>query len=167
MKIFLWLVGVLGGLAALLFVSGLFLPPARSLTREILINAPRVKVWQVITNYASQTQWRKSLIRVEILDATNGQERWREYPHRGPAISFAVVSSRAPALLDIRFWGGAHGTWQGELTETANGTLLRFTEHIEIRNPLLRPIAAVLFDLEKFMDAYATDLKAQVERNDT
>lgn len=139
----------------------------RPVLLQILINAPRVKVWQVITNYTSQTQWRKSLSRVEILDATNGQERWREYPHRGPAISFAVVSSRAPALLDSRFWGGAHGTWQGELTDTENGTLLRFTEHIEIRNPLLRPIAAVLFDLEKFMDTYATDLKAQVERNDT
>lgn len=167
MKVFLWVVGILGGLATLLFVFGLFLPQAYSVTREVTIKAPRVKVWGIITDYASQAQWRKSLHRVEILDATNGKEKWREFPHRGPAISFEVVSSRAPELLNIRFSGGAHGTWQGELTETGNGTLLRFTERVEIRNPLLRAISAVLFDLGKFAEMYATELKARVERNNT
>lgn len=83
MNALIWIVGIVVGVATFLFLAGLFLPQTRSLTREVTIKATRYKVWDVITDFAFQAQWRKSPNRVEMLDTAARQEKWREYPNQG------------------------------------------------------------------------------------
>jgi len=148
------------GLAALVFVAGLYLPPTREGRAEIEIAAPPQRVAAVITDVARQPRWRDGIASVEV--AGDG---WVERTARGEVIRFAWTRREALALaLTFRSDAGYHGTWQADLQPQATGTRVTVVERAKIDNPLGRIIARLMFDPQAFAARYLQTLKIEAER---
>lgn len=160
MKIFLILSLSIIGLAALVFVAGLSLPPTREGRADMEIAAPPELVAAVITDVARQPQWRDGIASVEV-----DGDGWVETTTRGEVIRFAWTRREALTLaLTFRSDAGYHGTWQADLQPQATGTRVTVVERATIDNPLGRIIARLLFDPQAFAARYLQALKIEAER---
>ena len=102
--------------ALAIVMMGLFVPPERSFTNEIDINAPPDKVWQVLTDKKRYTEWEAQLDRVEITD----DRHWVEYPKDVPEpLSFRVENDSRPSSMEFSYTMGIamQGRWKGEMTQ--------------------------------------------------
>lgn len=160
MKFLLILSLTLIGLAALVFVAGLFLPPTREGRAQIEIAAPPERVIAVITDVARQPEWRDGLASIEV-----DRDGWVETTTRGEVIRFAWAE-REPLKLALTFRSdaGYHGAWQADLQPQASGTRVTVVERATIDNPLGRLIARLMFDPQAFATRYLQALKTEAER---
>lgn len=160
MKFLLILSLTMIGLAALVFVAGLFLPPTREGRAQIEIAAPPERVAAVIADVARQPEWRDGLVSVEV-----DRDGWVETTTRGEVIRFAWAE-REPLRLVLTFRSdaGYHGSWQADLQPQATGTRVTVVERATIDNPLGRIIARLMFDPQAFAARYLQALKIEAER---
>ncbi|MBC2775631.1 SRPBCC family protein [Rhizobium sp. AQ_MP] len=160
MKIFLILSLSIIGLAALVFVAGLSLPPTREGRADMEVAAPPERVAAVITDVARQPEWRDGITTVEVEG-----DGWVETTTRGEVIRFAWTRREALTLaLTFRSDAGYHGTWQADLQPQATGTRVTVVERATIDNPLGRIIARLMFDPQAFAARYLQALKIEAER---
>jgi len=116
---------------AIVYLWGRTLPAHQDLRVERKINAPIERVWEVMTNWSEQPEWRNDLNRVEIVDNTHfieypkkGEARFRECPpmscagatrHGGHlwkrAIHFTILNRVRPTNLELRLSGPVQGTY--------------------------------------------------------
>ncbi|MDQ0423369.1 uncharacterized protein YndB with AHSA1/START domain [Peteryoungia aggregata LMG 23059] len=162
MKFLLILSLTLIGLAALVFVAGLFLPPTREGRAATEIAVPPERVAAVITDVARQPEWRDGLASIEVEVDGDG---WVETTTRGEVIRFAWAE-RQPLKLALTFRSdaGYHGSWQADLQPQASGTRVTVVERATIDNPLGRIIARFMFDPQAFAARYLQALKTEAER---
>ena len=119
----------------------------RPIEKEIDVDAPRERVWDVLTGDASYRQWT-----AEFAEGSYAETDWQEGSHvrflgpDGTGLVGRVVASRRPELLDVeytglvggggddteseqaRLWSGTRETYR--LAEAGGGT------HLEISAPM-------------------------------
>ena len=151
--------------ALAIVTMGLFVPPERSFTNEIDINAPPDKVWQVLTDKKRYTKWQAQLDRVEITD----DQHWVEYPKDVPEpLSFRVENDSRPSSMEFSYTMGnaMQGRWKGEMTPTVNGVRLKTTDSYNTDGWLMKVMLGAFFDLDKFAKDWNNKLKQRAETLD-
>ncbi|WP_186176358.1 SRPBCC family protein [Vibrio jasicida] len=155
--IYLIVIGVI-----VITIIGFFLPNPRVAIKTTQVSAPIDVVWNTITTYSSQTEWREDLQRVEIDEVKN---EWTEIPNAGPSVTFKERVKTAPTLYEIEIvaLSGFSGYSTIELIASDEGTKLTFTEVSEVSNPFRRILSFLFYNQSKRMELYIANLKAAVE----
>lgn len=145
-------------------VIGVLLPNPRVEMKTVQISAPIESVWKRVTDYASQTDWRRDLQKVEVNEVL---PQWTEIPNVGSQVTFREREKRAPTryAIEIIPENGFGGYSTLELEENNEGTKLFITEISEISNPFRRVLSFLFYDPSKRMDLYLEDLRNIVEHN--
>jgi hypothetical protein len=146
----LWIVGGLAAFIALVVVIGMMLPQNHTATRTLRLKQPPQAVWQAITDYAAQPQWRSELKKIERQPDSNGHEAWKEYNAAGE-MTLITTEAAAPHRLVRQIGPGLPfgGGWVYEITPDGSGSRLKITENGEVYNPVFRVVG-------KFMDPTAS-----------
>lgn len=56
------------------------------------------------------------------------------------------------------------GYWTAEFKEVKDGkTLFTATEYIKMKNPILRTLSYIFFDIGRFMEVYQSDLDKKIK----
>ena len=160
MKIIFYVSTILIGLGLLIALIGALLPRAHVATRSATYTRKPAEIFAVISDLAAQPSWRSALKSVEILPPRNGLVCFRENSRHG-AITYVIQEDIPPTkkvtqIADENLPFG--GTWTYEIVPETSGSLLRITEHGEIKNVLFRFLARFVFGYEGTIDTYLRDL---------
>jgi len=115
------------------------------------------KVWETVTdnkNYA----WRSDLSKIEIL---NDGKKFVEYTKDGSPTMFTVTRKEPCSRYEFDIENkNMRGQWIGIFTETADGTVIDFTEEVTVKNPFMKLLAGLY--LKKQQRNYVNDLKKEL-----
>lgn len=165
MRVALWIIGGLAGLAALVVLVGFVLPATRTGKVDRVVAATPAQLTAVILDRASQPTWRPELAKVEIKTAT----RWTETSQKGEVVTFELTRQDVD-LIEMRFESsyGYHGQWEGRLEPTpSGGTHVFVTEQATTPAPIGRILARLFFDPKAFANSYLDALVQETQRRQT
>ena len=165
MKVALWIIGGLAGLAALVVLVGFMLPATRTGKVDRVVEATPAQLTAVILDRESQPTWRLDLAKVEMQSTTH----WTETTQRGEVITFELTRQN-PKLLQMRFESsyGYEGQWEGRFEPTpSGGTHIFVTEQATTSSPIGRIFARLFFNPEAFANAYLDALAKETQRRYT
>lgn len=140
---------------------GSSLPEERVVSRTLFVNANPIDVYNLAVDIEGQSSWRK-----DVLGITVGSDKrsWVEHTKQGD-VEFEITDVDAPHGFGLSLRGrGFHGKWAGTFTASGSGTEVSLTEAISVKNPFFRLLSKMMKFSEKFMDAYAHELKTEAER---
>lgn len=164
MSVFLYIFIVIALVIVLIAIVGMLLPDERVATSECIYDAPPEKVYNVLTNNTDYAH-RSNLKEIIIVEKLGEIEVWDEIAENGSVIRFKT-SRKVPYSLyefDIIEGSGFTGHWKGELKETATGgTHFISTETIRMKNPFLKVLSRLFFNMEQFMRTYQNDLRKKL-----
>jgi|SRR5919108_908643 uncharacterized protein YndB with AHSA1/START domain len=160
-----WIVLLLVVLFDIGLLLGMRLPREHTAVRTMRMGAPRQAVWQAITDFAKQPEWRSNLKSVERLPDRNGLQVWREnYKHMGSETliteQFIPPTYLVRTIADDR--GPVSGSWEFSLltNPVGGGTAITLTERGQVRNPFVRFVANDILRY-RYMDEYLRQLAAK------
>lgn len=164
-----FLTTILAIAATLLIAIGLKLPKKHLVSRRVYINRSPVEVWEVITDYAGQVDWRTEITHVERLPDRNGHPFWRETDNRGQSVDIETIESFTPYRLSRKIANenlGFGSTWMYDISEYGEVIALTISEQGEVSNPAFRFINRFIIGhtsaLDKYLEALAKKLKIDV-----
>ncbi|WP_080292102.1 hypothetical protein [Clostridium botulinum] len=160
MKFILFILIAFMAILLLLLIIGLLLPKDRIAKRVVTFSSDINTVWDVVTNNEDY-DWRSDISKIEILD--NG-DSWIEYALNGSHINFDILKKNDCKEYDFNmnnkmFTGKFTSRFEKSATENAK---VEFVESISIKNPILKPISYLFFDIQGFQDTYISDLKKKL-----
>lgn len=144
---------------------GALLPVKHVATRSAELNAPRAKIWVLISNYADMPKWRKELLKVEMKqdDNSDGNEVWQEFESEKESLDFITIEQIEEQKLVRKIVGEKldfGGTWTFKLIENGDKTTLTITENGEVYNILFRFVSKFIMGHYASMDKYIRQLEA-------
>lgn len=148
-------------LISLLLLVGLILPKNRIAKRVVNFSSDIQTVWDVITNNEDY-DWRSDVSKIEILD--NG-DSWIEYSSKDNSIISFKVSKKNIAkeycfsMENPIFTGQFESKFE---SSSPSGARIEFIESISIKNPLIKPLSYLFFNVQAFQDKYISDLKSKL-----
>lgn len=120
-------------------------------------------VWNVVTNNVDY-KWRSDIMKIEVYPDGN---HWLEYYNEKTYTKFTLVekveNNKYVFDLENKMFIG-HWTGYFSPTETG-GTKVIFTENILIKNPIIRMMSHLFWDLEKIQKTYLADLKIKLQED--
>ena len=166
-SIFTYIFIVIAGIILLVFIAGLLLPDERTATSECFYNASPEKVYNALINNADYG-YRSDLEEIVIVEEKDGIEVWDEIAKNGSVIRSRTARKVPHSLYEFEIvkGNGFTGYWKGELKVTSTGgTHFTSTEIIRMKNPFLKVVSRLFFDLEKFMHTYQNDLRVKLSED--
>ncbi len=151
----------------LITIIGLLLPEERTETRQTTFNAPPEVVYSTVINNKDYS-YRSNLKEIKILKSENEFEEWEEITDDGNIIRFSTRDKKPYSLYSFDMQSKLfNGYWTADFKETDNGdTLFIATEYIRIKNPLIKALSYLFFDIGKLMDIYQEDLRNKLKTDD-
>ncbi len=136
---------------------------ARIAQKTVYFTSDIKKVWDIVTNN-SDYAWRSDIKSVEIL--SDGNE-WLEYYDNGKFTKFILKKKNKYNEYVFEMENPMFtGIWTGYFDELeSGGTKAIFTENIFIKNPLIKVISYLLWDLKGIQAVYIRDLKTKLGEN--
>ena len=168
----MWLIALLAILVligVLVLGIGSMLPKEHHVTRRAHINRSPSEIWEVVTDFAGQPEWRMDVRSVKRLPDQNGRQVWQETDKRGRPWMIETVESVAPRRLVRRIANVNSvfgGTWTYEIGEYGEVTAMTVTEDGEVYNPVVRFMSRFLVGhsatIEQYLRALGTRLGVEV-----
>ncbi len=143
-----------------LYLWGKSLPVTQVVTVKEKINAPIEVVWNIMTDWEKQPEWREEIIDVKI---TN-KNKFTEFPKKGPAINFEVLKIQKPHTIELQMSGSVSGSYIAELIFSDGITTVIATEKVSNNSVFGRLISNIFFNLKDFAKLYLSQLKHRAER---
>lgn len=146
----------------IILLIGVILPEKHVATKTYHFDADPEKVWNLITDFQGQTNWRPKLERVERLPSRNGHEVWREVEGRNRQLSFETLECSPPRVLVRRIVDEGlpfGGSWTFEIVPETGGSRLTITEHGEVHNAVFRFVSRFLIGHTAGIETYASNLR--------
>ena len=132
--------------------------------REIILNNNIKDVWNVVVNN-NDYKWRTGIKKIELLK----NNEWLEYydENRTNFTKFLIIEKKEFSLYSFKMENkNFNGKWTGEFIEiNETKTKCIFTETIYIKNPVMRILAKLFWDLGKIQEQYFKDLKNKLEND--
>ena len=158
----IWFVVIIGvGLAIALL---LLMPATTRTTVRIRFDASIQEVWEVYTDFESQSSWRSDVASVEMSsDKTSWSE---ELTKSGMIIRFQLLEKTPPSklVLQTSVERNFEGRYIAEFKQENGGTVGTFTEEATALGILPKVMRRLFFNQEKFIEEYAKEAKAEIEK---
>lgn len=156
---------IIAGIVLLIFITGLFLPKERVVSRKGHFNVPPEVLYEIVTDNKNW-QYRTSLKDLVILENNNGFEVWDEITKEGAVIRFTTTEKHPFSFYSFNMESKMFtGHWTGEFTNDGKGgTIFTATEYIRVKNPLIKALSYISFNIGKLMDDYQHDLQQKVNK---
>ncbi|MDH6307474.1 hypothetical protein M2451_000623 [Dysgonomonas sp. PFB1-18] len=150
---------IMASLALIIFIIGLLLPKERTESRQTLFNASAEKVYNTVTNNRDW-HYRNDLKDLKILEQKDEIEIWEETTKDGSIIKFRTGEKTPHSFYSFYMESNIlTGYWTAEFKDAGNNkTLFIATEHIYIKNPFVKTLSYLFFDIGKMMENYQSDL---------
>lgn len=166
--IIVYIIAGIVSMAILIFITGLLLPAERVVSRKGHFHVSPEILYGVVTDN-NDWQYRRSLKELVIHENRNGMEIWDEISHDGTVIRFRTREKRPFTFysfdMEARLFAGR---WTGEFEPDGNGgTLFIATEYICVKNPFIKTLSYLFFNIGKLMDEYQEDLRHKTSEADT
>ena len=123
------------------YAIGAVLPVAHVAAVRGELPATRERVWQTITDWQGQAQWRTEVAAVEVRSVEGDDVVWVEVDTWGDSLRLATVEMDPPRKLVTMIADDEApfaGTWTFELDDDGEGTYIRIVEEGEVYDPLFR-----------------------------
>lgn len=165
MNILLYILIGIVVLTLVIYIIGALLPLERVETRQSRYSAPPEVVYNVVTNNGDYA-YRSNLKEIIIIDKDQDFEVWDEVAKDGSVIRFKTKEKTPYTFYSFDMESKLFtGYWTAEFHKTEDGgTLFIASEHIRMKNPLLKILSYLFFDIGKFMETYQNDLGKKLER---
>lgn len=159
----LYIAGGVIAIIILIYVIGLLLPTERVISKKGSFPIPPEILYEIVTNN-HDWQYRRSLKDLTILESKNEMEIWEETTHDGTVIRFQTLKKLPSSFYSFNMETALFtGYWTGEFeTDQQNGTLFTTTEYIRIKNPFIKTLSYLFFDIDKLMEEYLEDLQIKI-----
>ena len=168
MRMILWILAALVGAFVLaLLIAALAIPTSRSSSQSIVLTGSIDEVWQVYTDIRSQPEWRSELSAIRITSEGERPETWVEVNRRGPEVSFSVIAWESPTRLELETSAANYftGSYVAEFEDLGEGkTRGTFTESVTTLGFIPRIMGFLFFNPRKFIEQYAEEAQAEIER---
>ncbi len=160
MKIVLWIVAALILVAGLAYLIGLSIPAHQTHTRSITLKQTPDAIFALLSDVPNMPKWSRNLVKVELLPPTDGKETTHQTFKGNMAMTVVTNESVPPRRLvrsvvdDKKIF---EGSWEYEITPTADGAQIVLIENSEMQNALFR-LMAKIFGQTKYMDEHLEDI---------
>ena len=146
-----------------IMLLGWKLPESHVVKRSMVLKRAPADVWNAVSDFSHETDWRTDLKSVERLPDQNGEPVWREnYKHMGPETLATAMT--VPGVYMVRTItnpsGMMAGSWEYSVQPWGKDTKVTITEHGDIRNPFWRYLSAKIFKY-RWIDDYLRMLAAK------
>ena len=164
MKILFWVICSIIGLLILIYIIGLLLPKERVVTRETLFPVSPEILYTIVTNN-KDWKYRKDLKDLVIIEKNGDYEVWQEITKDGSIIRFTTKEkmpySRYSFQMETKMFSGY---WVATFQSVNNKeTFFTATEYISVKNPFIKTISYLFFDVGELMENYQKDLMEKVK----
>ena len=149
----------------LILLIGLALPKERVVTRTGQFPIAPEVLYRIITDN-NDWKYRTNLKDLVILKDDEGMQVWDEYTEDGSVIRFTTREKIPETFYSFDMESKLFtGYWEAtfKLAEDG-GSIFTATEHIRVKNPFVKTLYYLFFNVGKLMDAYQNDLRGKVER---
>lgn len=148
----------------LIFIIGLLLPKERVINRKGYFNVSPEILYGIVTNN-NDWKYRRSLKNLVIHENKDGMEVWDEISHDGTVIRFQTKEKHPFSFYSFNMETKLFtGYWIGEFeSDGNNGTIFTATEYICIKNPFIKTLSYLFFNIGKLMDEYQEDLQKKIK----
>ncbi|WP_321478528.1 hypothetical protein [uncultured Bacteroides sp.] len=163
MTILYLIAGVLCTVGTVLIIGSL-LPKERVVKRKRSYQISPESLFKIVTDNTNW-QYRRDLKDLIMINNENGIETWDEISHDGTVIHFQTKETIPYSLYSFSMKSKLfNGYWTGEFNNNnQGGTIFTSTEHINIKNPFLRALSYLFFNIGKFMEEYQEDLHKKIK----
>ncbi|MCY4149924.1 MAG: SRPBCC family protein [Gammaproteobacteria bacterium] len=161
MNLTLLIVVILIGLVA---IAALMMPATTRTTVEIRFDAPIDAVWEVYTDFESQSNWRSDVASVEI---SEDRQSWTETLEKSKmTIRFQLVEQSPPNRLVLKSAsdGRFEGRYVAEFRQEGDETIGTFTEEATTFGVIPKVMRFLFFNSRKFIEEYAAESKVEINR---
>lgn len=162
MKWVWWILGILAGLIAAIYIIGACLPEKHTAVRVARYHQTPDTIWRTITEYKDFPSWRSNVKSAEPLPPPDILAGWREVDAHGNVLPLRIIESEAPRRLAVKIadpnlpFGG---TWTTDiLASPPDGSTVQIREDGEIYNRFFRFMARFVFGYTATIDTYLKDL---------
>ena len=164
MGIVIYIIEAIVFIVIIIFVIGLLLPKQRIETRETVYEVSPKEVFDIVTNN-NDWKYRSDLKNLKIVEINNNVEEWEEISKDDNIIRFKTREKRPYSYYSFDMESKVmKGFWTAEFKELENNnTLFIATEYIEMKNPFLRVLSYLFFDIGKYMETYQEDLGKRIK----
>jgi len=164
MMIVFYILAVILSIVLIILIIGLLLPSEQVVSRKGHFQVTPHELYSIVTDNHNW-QYRSGIKELVFIDNGNGLDMWEEISENGSSIRFKTIEKRPDSFYSFEMDAGMFtGYWTGEFEpDGKGGTFFTATEHIKIRNPFIKTLSYIFFDVGKFMDTYQNDLKKRVE----
>jgi len=165
MKIFLNILGVLIILIVLLSmvaaIGGSFMDSDHQVSLTAHINASPDSVFKVINDFRNYPEWRKELLKVEMLPKRDSISVWREYDKWNNNWAYEASEVDSPSYVRIQIAEpemSVQGSWAISIIPDGNGSQVNVIEEGSVENVFFRFIGRVCYRQTATIEAYLTSL---------
>lgn len=147
----------------LILIIGILLPAERVVSRKGHFDTTPQVLYEIVTGN-QDWRYRSSLKELVILESKGGMELWEEISHDGSVIRFETKEKRPFSFYSFDMTAKLfNGYWSGEFQPNGKGgTIFTATEHIRVKNPFIKTLSYLFFDVGGLMDKYQQDLHKKV-----
>lgn len=144
-------------------IIGWLLPKQRIVSKTSILNAPLKEIYNVLINN-DDWKYRSDLKDLVIIERNGDKEIWDEISKNGNVVRFSTKEKIPYSFYSFEMTSKIFtGYWTAELKEfEGTKTQITATEYVEIKNPLIKVLSYIFFDLGKYMETYQQDLKRHI-----
>lgn len=166
LEILIWIIGGFAFCTAFIFITGLLLPRKRVVTRQSIFDTTPEKLYRIVTNN-NDWKYRQDIKELHIIEQQDDKEIWEEISKGGGIVRFKTREKIPYSFYSFDMQAKYfHGYWTARFDETEDGkTLFTATEIIRVKNPFMKTLAYVFFDIGKFMENYQQYLQRKIDHS--
>lgn len=163
MSIVFYILGVIVFVIIAIVVTGFILPNERIVSHQSVFNvSPDVLYKVIVDNH--DWKYRSNLKDLIIVEQSADMEVWDEISQDGSVIRFRTKDKIPYSFYSFYMEAKLFtGYWTGEFLEKEDGrTKFIATEYIRVKNPFIKTLSYLFFDVKKFMEIYQEDLRGKI-----
>lgn len=118
-------------------------------------------VWEAVTNNHDWA-WRSDLAKVLV---SKDEKSFVEVTRQGFRTAFTITEKQPFKRYSFHMENERFsGEWSGSFEETpSGGTRIKFTEVLQVKNPLIEILSYLFMNLKKIQNTYVEDLKKKLK----